>query len=452
MKCAKLLYCCVVVVALILATGLWKPITKASANNSNQAATAVPSFRVDASWPKPLPAPLGVDGVAHTWVQGEVAGVCIDADDNVFTVNRAWETGVTIAGVTQGNESGAINGNDASASAIPAPVILEFNSAGKAVNGFGNAALTQSGVSYGGSVYMPYGSHGCYVDYQGNIWTGGNGDGIVQKYAHDGGGGVALLQIGTKGVCDGPSNNSTVGGTVVYPTCGEANDFNSSHTLLNEPADIAVDPKDDPVTGQPGDVYIADGYGNHRVVVFDANGNYLRQFGSKCTSTPCPGGTFGATGGGHPHCVVLAKDGLVYACDRPNSRIEVFDKMGNYLKSIDIGNAPGATAGAQAAILKENTRACDIDFWPNIDYLADKAPASQKYIIDVDLANDNAWIVERTHGNIIGALGACGIAPCPGHNAGHFSFSHTTASDSQGNVYVADTITGRRIQKFVPNQ
>ena len=181
MKCAKLLYCCVVVVALILATGLWKPITKASADNSNQAATAVPSFRVDASWPKPLPAPIGVDGVAHTWVQGEVAGVCVDADDNVFTVNRAWETGVTIAGVIQGNESGAINGNDASASAIPAPVILEFNSAGKVVNGFGNAALTQSGVSYGGSVICPTDPTAATWDYQGNVWTGGNGDGIVPK-------------------------------------------------------------------------------------------------------------------------------------------------------------------------------------------------------------------------------------------------------------------------------
>jgi DNA-binding beta-propeller fold protein YncE len=251
-------------------------------------------------------------------------------------------------------------------------------------------------------------------------------------------------------VCDGPATNSTVGGTVVYPTCGEANDFNSSHTLLNEPADIAVDPDDDPVTAQPGDVYIADGYGNHRVVVFDSHGNYLRQFGTKCTSTPCPDGTFGATGGGHPHCVVLGKDGLVYACDRPNSRIEVWDKMGNFVKSIHIGNAPSASAGAQAAILKENTRACDFDFYPNIDYLASKSPKSQKYIINVDLANDNVWIVDRKLGNIIGALGVCGIAPCPGHNAGHFSFSHTTASDSQGNVYVADTITGRRIQKFVP--
>ena len=443
MKLTHAVYGSVVALALLLATGLWKPVATVQANSNELA----PQFLLDPYWPKPLPAPVGTDGVAHTWVQGEVAGTCIDQNDHVFTVNRAWEVGLTLNGVLQGNESGAINGQDASASAIPAPPIVEFDPDGNVVNGFGNAAITQSGSSYGGSVYMPYGSHGCFVDYQGNVWTGGNGDGIVQKYAHDGGGGVALLQIGTKGMCDGPTNNSTG----IYPTCGEANDYNSSHTLLNEPADIAVDPGPDPVTGQPGDVYIADGYGNHRVVVFDSNGNYLRQFGTKCQSSPCPGGTFGATGGGHPHCVVLGNDGLVYACDRPNSRIEVFDKMGNFLSQIAIGNAPGATAGNQAAILKENTRACDMDFWPNIDYLAGTSNAAQTYILDADLANDNEWVVSRQTGNIIGALGACGIAPCPGHEAGHFAYSHTTASDSMGNVYVAETITGRRIQRYVPS-
>ena len=74
-----------------------------------------PVFAVDASWPLPLPAPVGDDGKAHTWVQGEVAGNCIDQHDNVYTFNRGWEVGVTINGVLQGNQSGAINGNDATA-------------------------------------------------------------------------------------------------------------------------------------------------------------------------------------------------------------------------------------------------------------------------------------------------------------------------------------------------
>jgi hypothetical protein len=50
---------------------------------------------------------------------------------------------------------------------------------------------------------------------------------------------------------------------------------------------------------------------------------------------------------------------------------------------------------------------------------------------------------------VFGALGVCGIIPCPGHNAGHFAYGHMTAVDSKGNIYLSETITGRRIQKFV---
>ena len=75
---------------------------------------------------------------------------------------------------------------------------------------------------------------------------------------------------------------------------------------------------------------------------------------------------------------------------------------------------------------------------------------SQRYIVDVDIGNDNSWIIERASGIIVGALGRCGLAPCPGHNTGEFAFGHTVTTDSQGAVYVAETIAGRRIQKFVP--
>ena len=93
----------------------------------------------------------------------------------------------------------------------------------------------------------------------------------------------------------------------------------------------------------PGDVYVADGYGNARIVVFNpamvSSTNpygYVGQWGTSCghnetpngttfPGNPCPLGTFG-TGAGHPHCVVLGTDGLVYTCDRPNGRIEVFEK------------------------------------------------------------------------------------------------------------------------------
>jgi hypothetical protein len=442
MKGWRYVYPIAVLLALAIGFGIWQP--KQVKADSNRA----PSWTVDPSWPQPLPNPVGSDGVAHRWVTGEVAGTCIDSNDHIFTVNRGWEVGVTVNGVLQGAESGAIDGEDANASAVPSPPVVAYNSKGYVVGSFGNPALTQTGPSAGGSEFMPHGSHGCYVDYQDNVWVGGNGDGVVQKYSQSG---QLLLQIGTKGVCDGPANNSAISGATVYPTCGETSDFNSSTTLLNEPADISVDPLPDPVTGKRGDIYIADGYGNHRVVVFDSGGTFVRQFGKKCTTTPCPTGTFGATGGGHPHCVVLGNDNLVYACDRPDSRIEVFDKEGNFVREITVDPSPSATAGNQAAILKAGTRACDMDFWPNIDFLASKSPTSQRLIINVDLGNDNVWILDKASGGMIGALGRCGLSPCPGHGAGEFAFAHTGASDSQGNIYIAETITGRRIQKFSLN-
>ena len=444
MKVRRFLYPIAVVLAIAIGFGIWQPkAVKADPYHE-------PSWTVDPSWPQPLPAPVGTDGVAHRWVTGEVAGTCIDSNDRIFTVNRGWEVGVTVAGVLQGNESGAIDGQDASSSAIPSPPVVAYDQRGFVVDSFGDPTLVQTGVSYGAAAVLPQGMHGCYVDYQDNVWIGGNADGIVQKYSQSG---TLLMTIGTKGMCDGPTTNTTVGGANTYSTCGEANDFNDSHTLLNEPADIAVDPEPDPETGKVGDVYIADGYGNHRVVVFDSTGNYLRQFGTKCSTTgpSCPDGTFGATGGGHPHCVVLGNDNLVYSCDRPDSRIEVWQKDGTFVKSIPIEPASTASPGNQAAILKGSTRACDLDFWPNIDFLADKSPTSQRLMINVDLSNDNVWILDHATGGMIGALGRCGISPCPGHNAGEFAFAHTGATVSNGDIYIAETITGRRIQKFKLN-
>jgi hypothetical protein len=192
---------------------------------------------------------------------------------------------------------------------------------------------------------------------------------------------------------------------------------------------------------------------------------YNRQWGTVCiingvasVSQACPPGTFGATGGGHPHCVVFSNDGDIYVCDRPNSRIQVFSRNCGAASSasnpqplctptriINIGaNAgqtlpPGFTDGGNAfasaapadaaAILSSTTdRACDIDFWPNIDYLATKSPTSQRIIVDVDLTNDNTWLMDKATATVFGALGVCGIIPCPGHNAGHFAYSHTTAA------------------------
>ncbi len=424
---------------------------------------ARPALVVDPFWPKPLPAPVGADGAAHRWVLGEVAGTCVDQSDNVYTNNRAWETGVTVDGVPQGGESGAIVPQDAIASSVASPPIVEFNSAGDAIAGWGNPSLIQSGPSYGYAAYLPHGAHGCTVDDQGFVWIAGNGDAIVQKYnpaqaAAQGPNATYILQIGEKGACDTTTSPLPAN---PFTACNETTDANTSHTRLNLPADVAVDPGIGPISHRRGDVYIADGYGNHRIVVFDATGRYIGQWGTACTingvpanGQACAAGTFGATGGGHPHCVHISQDEKVYVCDRPNSRIQVFDRGCAVASTpsdpqpvcqpdrvININQFQAASSADAAAILLAGARADDVAFWPY---------GSTKFLLDDDLGNDNVWLMDRASEAVTGALGLCGIAPCPGHNAGQFAFAHMIAVDSHSNVYVGETVAGRRIQKFVP--
>src|SRR3989442_1146353 len=225
----RYLYAGTLVLAFVIGLGLWSPLKSADASRPH-----APRVRVDPFWPKPLP----VDPASgKPWVTGEVAGTCVDSRDHVFTVNRgnlvAPETVVAVA----------------------SPPVLEFDREGNVVNAWGDRNI------------LPNGLHGCFVDYQDNVWIAGNGDGIVQKYSHDG---HLLLQIGTRGVCDNPPAN-TCGNSGANPAA------NMSKTLLNQPAKMYIDPDTDPVTEERGSIYIADGYGTDRYVRFVGTGTSLRQ-------------------------------------------------------------------------------------------------------------------------------------------------------------------------------
>jgi hypothetical protein len=251
----------------------------------------------------------------------------------------------------------------------------------------------------------------------------------VQKYSHNGS--KLLLQIGIRGVCDNPPSN-------VCANSGANPDANKSHTLLNEPADIWVDPNPDPVTGQRGSVYIADGYGNHRVVVFSANGTWLRQWGGVAGTVNNPvtdfPALFGSGDGGHPHCVLGANDGLIYVCDRQDDRIQVFSKTGQLQRVMAVVPGTGVTKGiAGAPGLGTAGSAWDIDF-SNDDL--------QAFMFEADGGNEQVHIMDRLVGAILSSFGQ------PGHQAGQFTFLHTIAKDSRGNLYTGETINGRRIQKF----
>jgi DNA-binding beta-propeller fold protein YncE len=347
----------------------------AYSDDGHRHAGDIPRYVVDPYWPKPLP---------NRWVTGAVGGICIDHQDHVFGINRSDITALELR-----------------VGKVAAPPVIEYDGEGNVVAAWGDPNV------------LPLAIHGCFVDHERNLWIAGSGGGMVQKWSRDGK--KLLLQIGSRTTCDGP--------------CGETQSLNSSRTTLNQPADLAVDPVN-------GDVYIADGYGNHRVVVFNSQGVYLRQWGSSGSGPS----QFSPIGGGHPHCVVLSKEGLVYVCDRGNDRIQVFDKAGNLVSIIPLKPgtgyvpAPDGTPGRQGV-----GSALDVAFTPD---------KHQEYLLNVDTGNEVLWILDHDvrRGEIPQIVGGFGSQ---GHGAGNFTLLHMIATDSKGNLYTSETVDGRRLQKFV---
>jgi hypothetical protein len=411
MKKEPYVYAGAITLALAIALGVATSVTQADPKKQPK----VPTLRFDPTWPKlPLPVagqfgtPTAISsatGKPKPWVTGEVAGTCVDSQDHVFTVNR----GNLIAPET--------------VTAVSSPTVIEFDTDGNVVNAW-NPKGHQAQI------------HGCFVDYQDNIWIAGNGDGIAEKWTHDGS--KQLLQIGTQGLCDSPGNP---GATPPIPpgTCGNFGTVGSSHTLLNEPANVWVDPNPDPVTGDRGSIYIADGYGSHRVVVFSASGAWLRQWGGVAGTVNNPlmdfPTSFASGDGGHPHCVVGGNDGTIYVCDRADDRIQVFTKTGTLVRIIPVVPGTGQTLGTGGvAGLGTAGSAWDLRFTRDAD---------QTYMFEIDGGNEIVHTMDRVLGTIVANLGQ------PGHEPGaQFTFLHSDTVDSKGNLYIGETINGRRVQKF----
>ncbi len=347
-----------------LTLAIWTLLPREIKAQSNQQAVGAPKFKVDPFWPQPLP---------NRWVTGGIGGVCVDAQDHVFIL-------------THGDP------NEAEQKvAVAAPGVIEFDPDGKVVNSWGDRNVLPTSEL-----------HGCFVDYQGNVWISGSRDGIVQKYSHDGS--KMLLQIGTRGKFD--TSDGTAKGT---PT-------NSSHTSMNGPTSVTVDPAN-------GDVYVTDGLRNRRVVVFDRSGNFLRQWGRQATQAETnarAGGVFQAV----VHCIAMGNDGLVYVCDRWGDRVEVFDKMGNFQKNILLESKDAPPAGLGS------------------DWIAFSPDKAQKFMYVVEYGHDAIRIIDHESGQTLSSFGR------PGHQAGEFSDPHMMIVDSKGNIVVGESVHGRRIQMF----
>jgi len=207
-----------------------------------------------------------------------------------------------------------------------------------------------------------------------------------------------------------------------------------SQTTLNRPAAVAVD-------AAANEVYVADS-GNHRIVVFDADsGTYKRHWGAYGEKPTAAGG--GAYDPGAPparqfrdvSCVEIAKDGMVYVCDRTSNRIQVFQKDGKFVKEgIVSKETKGATVGGQFGAVSSFGSVWDLAF---------SNDPQQRFVYVADGHDKKVIVLQRDSLAPVGSVGS------GGRLAGQFLAVGSIAVDSRGNVYTGEQHHGKRVQKWI---
>ncbi len=385
-----------------------------------------PRFSVDASWPKALP---------NQWLVGQVGGIAVDRHDNIWIIQRAYSLTDDEAGAEAAfplytsPKTRTVARSDCCKAA---PAVLKFNRAGDLLAAWGGPAdpgfLTTRCVAIAEPVppapardnknscdWPVANEHGIFVDHNDFVYIGGNGgaNNQVLKFTADG---TFVYQIGKPGAFSSA-------------TAGRSNNTNGDRNgrpLLGQPADTEVDP----VTNE---LYIADGYQNKRVLVLDAaTGLYKRHWGAYgnvpvdpvSALPPYNPNVLDQQFRNPVHCVRVAKDGLVYVCDRVNNRYQVFTKSGQFVDEV-----------LYARDTLGNGALWDVDFSPG---------KRQKYLYNPDGENQRVAIFDRRSGDLLSTFGR------NGRSAGQFHWVHNLAVDSKGNIYTAEVDTGKRAQKFVP--
>jgi hypothetical protein len=355
----------------------------------------LPVFEVDSHFPT----------MPDYMLMGGVGGVAADSHGNVWVLQRPH---------TLEEANATENGYG------PAPPVLEFSATGKFIGGWGGPKKDQPYQWFNrGGLHSAFaecasctnerrlngdgrpgsGEHGIFVDDNDNVWLTGNGDGDGQilKFSKDG---KFLLQIGKSGV--GVDSNST------------------EH--MSRPAGVAVYLK-------TNEVFVADGYGNRRVIVFDADtGAYKRHWGaygnkpddkaSKERQVNGPGPKQFNT----PHGITVSRDGIVYVADRANNRVQSFKLDGSFLKEGFVKRQSQDTGTVFGVALSPD-------------------PA-QRFLYVADGSNERIAVLDRPSLQEIGHLGG------PGRKAGEFFHLHSLSIDPQGNLITGES-QGYRVQKFL---
>jgi DNA-binding beta-propeller fold protein YncE len=321
--------------------------------------------------------------IPNNWQFGQVASVSVDEQDHVWVLQRPG----TLAPEEKGRA---------------APPVLEFDASGKFIQAWGGP---------GQGYEWPSSEHGVYVDPKGFVWIGGNGekDHQILKFTKAG---KFVMQIGRAGQSKG----------------------NADTENLNQPADTFVH-------AATNELFVADGYGNRRVIVFDADtGTFKRMwgaFGSRPTDAPPNPALPDAEPLGAPqfvqpvHAARVSKDGKVYVSDRGGKRVQVFTIEGQYLSQVFIGRecrAPECGNGTTAAST------------------AFSADPLQRFLYVGNRSQAKVMVFERQTLRLLDSFGRWGSAP------GEFGTLHHMGSDSKGNLYVTEVTPlkpeNRRVQKF----
>ena len=384
----------VVFVGLSAASSLAPTAANSRLHSGQVAPVMAPRFEVDPLWPKPLP---------NHWILGSVVGVSADSHDHVWIIHRP--------GSLEPGEVHATTNPAIAQCCAPAPPVLEFDPAGNLVNFWGGP-----GPGYD----WPESNHGITVDYKGNVWIGGNSRGTQAAGATQGTDSGAVPSFRDNSILKFTSSGKFLMQIGKPASSKGSNDVEN----LRLPAKVFVDAK-------RNEAYVADGYGNHRVIVFDADtGRYKRHWGAygnrpddRNPGPYQPGQTAAQQFRNPVHCAMLSHDDLVYVCDRANDRIQVFRPDGTYVKEAFIETA---TLGSGSV-------------WD----LAFSQDPEQKFIYIADGENGRIHILDRDSLTVLTSFGEGGRQP------GEFYGVHSIATDSQGNIFTTETYRGQRVQKFI---
>ena len=379
--------------ALAIVAGCGQSVQPAAGTADGILADGIPTFEYDPTWPKPLP---------NNWMTGSIGAMAMDSQNHIWVAQRPGST-------TNLSERYGLEG--LGECCFPAPPVMEFDPEGNLIQAWGPIHDDQ-GQLLGDQVWGPHpdvawpvSEHGLFVD-EDTVWVGSRQQqdspvpSQLMRFTRDG---TFLMRIGQQ---EATSSNDPVN--------------------LAGPTGIVVD-------AETNEVFVADGYRNRRVVVFDADtGVYKRHWGAY--GKPPPDGPQGGSPVEGPydpeviseqfatvHCLMMSRDGLVYVCDRQNNRIQVFQKDGTFVQEAVIATSKGFGA---------------------VHAIAFSSEAEQRFLYVGDGANKKVWILRRETLETVGSFGR------GGRGGGEFLVVHALAVDAEGNVYVGETINNNRVQKF----